>query len=259
MPHTWNPKNELNPKWKGEIISKEKLSDLYLNKMLSIKKISDMVKISRRPITTRLKLYGIPTRSFKEALKLRELKGIPHPNTRKQLTKETEELFKSGSPITHLAKKFNICSQTLRNLLREKGYDTSKNIMNTDRRPEAFFSKELNHYIRSGWEEQICKILKENNISYEYEPLTFHLSGHKYIPDIKIGSFIIEIKGLRKDDDSIKKFLEASFKYPEYKFLLLSRKKELENMDFIGKFSIWNGQHTDKKEVERFLNEIHKD
>lgn len=65
--------------------------------------------------------------------------------------------------------------------------------------PKKEFVMELNHIVRSDWEKRVCIKLKQNNISYEYEPECFELiidnDKYTYTPDIKIKNVYLEIKG----------------------------------------------------------------
>lgn len=93
--------------------------------------------------------------------------------------------------------------------------------------------KDLEHYVRSRWEANICRLLKYVNIYYEFEPDTFKLSDkhdrYTYTPDIKIAKHIyIEVKGWETPKAKIKKKLMAEqhpyvqiiyITEPEYKYI----------------------------------------
>lgn len=60
--------------------------------------------------------------------------------------------------------------------------------------------KDIGHYVRSRWEANIARILKQLGIKYQYELEHFKLikpddSYITYTPDFKIGSQYIEVKG----------------------------------------------------------------
>ena len=55
--------------------------------------------------------------------------------------------------------------------------------------------KDIDHYCRSTWEANYCRILKYLGIEYTHEPQTFELPESSYTPDIRIGNKLIEIKG----------------------------------------------------------------
>ena len=58
--------------------------------------------------------------------------------------------------------------------------------------------KDLGHYVRSGWEANICRLLKYLDKSYAYEPSTFHFGEINYTPDLLVGEAYYEIKGHAK-------------------------------------------------------------
>jgi hypothetical protein len=55
------------------------------------------------------------------------------------------------------------------------------------RYPKLYFVNELNHKVRSSWEEKICKYLLTANINYKYEEDTFkvYLENNIYALSIK--------------------------------------------------------------------------
>lgn len=66
-----------------------------------------------------------------------------------------------------------------------------------DSLPNVEFPEELDHLVRSSWEEEMGNLLKDNGFEYEYEPFHIKYGGGKtYIPDFVIsGSIIVEVKG----------------------------------------------------------------
>jgi hypothetical protein len=61
---------------------------------------------------------------------------------------------------------------------------------------------DLNLFTRSGWEANVCRYLKHQQMEYQYEPTTFFFSGVKkgtviYTPDLYVPSLDawIEVKG----------------------------------------------------------------
>jgi len=66
--------------------------------------------------------------------------------------------------------------------------------------PKPYYVGELDHSVRSSWEEEVCKTLARNKVCYEYEPERIRLVvGGKsltYTPDIKLqNGCYIEVKG----------------------------------------------------------------
>lgn len=77
--------------------------------------------------------------------------------------------------------------------------------------PKPIYDDRLNHFVRSKWELNVCLLLKQNNIGYDYEPEFFKLGDCSYTPDIKIDdNTYIEVKGPLYDWqlDKMKKFIE---------------------------------------------------
>ena len=97
--------------------------------------------------------------------------------------------------------------------------------------PKYKFSKELNHPIRSSWEEAVCKKFKDSNIRYEYEPETFTLLVDNkectYTPDTKVGDIYYEIKGPIFDWQIVKmkKFTET------HNLIIITRKKQFHKLE----------------------------
>jgi hypothetical protein len=87
------------------------------------------------------------------------------------------------------------------------------------------YNVDLGHYIRSGWEEDVCKFLKDSKILYRYEATKFFLGrnrGHSWTPDIEFNpQLYLEIKGyLTKEANwQIPRFLQE---HPDKTLILLS-------------------------------------
>jgi len=107
--------------------------------------------------------------------------------------------------------------------------------------------EDIGHYVRSRWEANICRILKENNVIYEYEPDVFHLikedgSTISYIPDIKISSnYYVEVKGWETEKSKIKTKLMREqnpdifilrIEEKEYKYLLKTFSSKIDKWEF---------------------------
>ena len=63
------------------------------------------------------------------------------------------------------------------------------------------YRKDLKHYVRSGWEANICRLLKFFGKEYKYEPETFCFNNVYYTPDLLVGDTYYEIKGHAKSRD----------------------------------------------------------
>lgn len=184
---------EKNPIWK-DIISKEKLEDLYLNKKLSLIQIAKMKNCYHQSLMLRMKLWNIPIRSFKEQVKL----GI---------------------------------QQNIKNRYYPKG---SKNGMyGKISYPKLRFVPELNHSVRSLWEEIVARKLKQCDIKYSYETVKFKVNNgnNTYTPDFITGNILIEVKGPLFEYQR-QKMLETRRKYPDFKLIVVTQDRNLKNYNF---------------------------
>lgn len=85
--------------------------------------------------------------------------------------------------------------------------------------PTPYTVDELSHEVRSSWEEDIGKLLTENDIDYKYEP-EFKLSEASYYPDFVTETSAIEVKGFASDRSVTKaeQFLEE---YPSFTYVVI--------------------------------------
>lgn len=87
--------------------------------------------------------------------------------------------------------------------------------------------EELDHVVRSSWEEKIAILLKNYNIPYRYEGESFEIEiGENtkiYTPDfiLKECDIIIEPHNFF-DEGSIRKYASFNEQYPQYTFVILS-------------------------------------
>lgn len=88
------------------------------------------------------------------------------------------------------------CSEECEHTLR-----THTKVENGTLYPSRRYDPELDHVVRSNWESVIGKLLKENSITYDYEPFMLSKDGLRYIPDFKVGNVIIEVKGRGSNND----------------------------------------------------------
>jgi replication factor C small subunit len=73
------------------------------------------------------------------------------------------------------------------------------------------YSDELGHLVRSDWEYEVAKALRDEDVDYEYEP-TFELSDSVYHPDFRVGDTIIEVKGVAElwgQTEKVEEFLDT--------------------------------------------------
>jgi hypothetical protein len=69
------------------------------------------------------------------------------------------------------------------------------------------FKEDIGHYVRSSYEHTFAKMLQENSIEYEYEPVRFDLIVDSvrtgYTPDFKIKNQYYEIKNPHNVNDPV--------------------------------------------------------
>jgi replication factor C small subunit len=73
------------------------------------------------------------------------------------------------------------------------------------------YSDEFGHLVRSDWEYEVAKALRDEDVDYEYEP-TFELSDSVYHPDFRVGDTIIEVKGVAElwgQTEKVEEFLDT--------------------------------------------------
>ena len=254
------PKFDLNPKWKGQIISELELRKLYIEDHIGIRAISEKLGINYKSVKARLAFYGIPIRSYLEAIKFRTYPN-GHPTRRKASADDIINLIHSGFTKNEISSRLNICDKSVYDILKKAGCykDLSpmiklnavkKNVM-----PHGYFSKELGHWVRSTWEEIVENILRENSIKYDYEPFFLPLSKSLYLPDYKIGSIILEVKGYPHGLDTL---IEAINTYPEYKFWIIHQVNRIqETVDACEKAYPLFGHH--EEIVEEVKDRLIKD
>lgn len=93
------------------------------------------------------------------------------------------------------------------------------------RYPKLIFYPELGYKVRSSWELEIGKFLKQNSIQHAYEVQRFiiNLDGHKvsYTPDFILSpTMIIEVKGMMYEAGFLK-FIGFLEQYPEITTILI--------------------------------------
>lgn len=77
------------------------------------------------------------------------------------------------------------------------------------------YREDLGHYVRSSWEANVARWLKNNGYNYQYEPKTFMFDGFTYTPDFYVPSTKkwIEVKGWWGGDDrkKVDAFIAAGY------------------------------------------------
>lgn len=91
--------------------------------------------------------------------------------------------------------------------------------------PKPFFVDKLGHSVRSQYEKEIGLLLKQNGISYEYEPKAFRFDGTSYRPDFIVNdNIIIEAKGYFSENQK-QRYREFHKLYPEFFFIIVGPRK----------------------------------
>ena len=103
---------------------------------------------------------------------------------------------------------------------------------------------DLGHFVRSSWEANFARILKYNNIKYEFESERFEIIDENqneltYTPDFKVGDKYYEIKGFWYDD-ARHKFILFCQQYPEIQIEIIDSVKYQElKIQYKSKIKEW--------------------
>ncbi|MBU1082654.1 MAG: hypothetical protein KKB59_19370 [Spirochaetes bacterium] len=150
----------------------------------------------------------------------------------KKHTKKTRlKMSKNSNRISHMLGKHHTKKAKEKMSIAMSGKNNPS--YGIPRYPKVVFNKFLNHNIRSSWEQEVCIILKENDIDYLYEPRYFKVdNGHTYTPDIKINdNKYIEIKG-PLFDFQVNKMNKFKIKYPYIKLICITNKSNFKKLLF---------------------------
>lgn len=104
---------------------------------------------------------------------------------------------------------------------------------NSYRGSQNEFIEELGHVVRSSWEEEVARMLVDNNIDYEYESKTFEYDEFTYTPDFFIGNFVIEVKGFVDPRSMGQASMFMKVNSPEYNYIVISDSDEMDCDEFI--------------------------
>lgn len=98
-----------------------------------------------------------------------------------------EQYENQKKTIQEIASNLKVGNTTVRDWLRRHEIDTRSSIMN----PEH-----TTHIVRSEWELEVCNILIDMGIDYDYESLGIkYCNGDTYYPDFVTDGYVIEVKG----------------------------------------------------------------
>lgn len=114
--------------------------------------------------------------------------------------------------------------------------------------PKPYFVEDLDHLVRSSWEEEIGMMLKDNGIEYEYESdmfeVTYDGTKHHYHPDFIISNGnkkVVVEPHCYFNDISLEKFNSFNLKYPDILFVVLSGSKPDDEICDV--FINWENRH----------------
>jgi len=129
-----------------------------------------------------------------------------------------------------------------RDVVERSSFTATKTMLDTDalifqNRGYYGFRRDVGHFVRSTIEANFCRMLKLNNIHYEYEKEIFKLNDkdfHAYIPDIKLldnfeywklGTYI-ELKQTI-GDESLRKINVFKLCYPDKIINVLEQRSDI--------------------------------
>ncbi|MGA2874779.1 MAG: NUMOD3 domain-containing DNA-binding protein [Nitrososphaerales archaeon] len=116
-----------------------------------------------------------------------------------------------------------------RNSIRNRG-EGNPMYGRTPNYPKRRFVQEIEQFVRSTWEEAVCRYLQANKISYQYEKIRYYgtVNGRNvsWLPDLIIEDCVVEIKGALYDWQ-IEKY-DAIIKANELKVIIITSKRYFE-------------------------------
>jgi len=140
-----------------------------------------------------------------------------------------------GTKFTSNNKKDKYCSEEC--AINAHNNKTNKSII---RHYYSGYYMDIHHYVRSGWEHNIARILQWSQLNYDYECHTFKLSnGTTYTPDFYIyaDNTFYEVKGEMRTN-TLTKYNMFKEEYPEKKLIIIDGKiyqdllEQYTNIDF---------------------------
>ena len=190
----------IKPRTKRKLwLTKKELYELYHNQNLSITQIAKTHQVNHVTIWENLKRLEIPIKPRGWGIK-----GSNNPKFGKG-----EQIEGSRNPFW--GKKHSL--ESIQKIIKNR-----TEIVGT-------FVPEVQHYVRSTWEEQVAKWLKSKHFTYHYEPRVFNTSAGYYRPDFYLPdkNLYIEVKG-RWYPKAKEKFLHFWQRHPN---VLLLHKREI--------------------------------
>ena len=116
----------------------------------------------------------------------------------------------------------------MKNMIEKRTKTIQQNIENGKSNIHGYYSgyyEDIHHYVRSGWEHNIARILQYNKLNYDYEPQIFTLStGQLYMPDFYVyaDNTYYEIKGEWKNN-ALEKLQLFKQEYPNINIIIIEK------------------------------------
>jgi hypothetical protein len=83
------------------------------------------------------------------------------------------------------------------------------------------YREDLGHFVRSGWEANVARILRYKGVRYKYEAVTFRCGDLNYTPDFQITATLFwEVKGWHDQKSDVKLAAMAQH-YPNIRIHLI--------------------------------------
>jgi transposase len=159
----------------------EWLREQYKNQRKSTVDIADELEVDSNSVRRWIDKHGIEARSRLESLSDGDNKKLRDGDWLR------EQYENQQKTIQEIASNLKVGSTTVRDWLRRHGIERRSSIMS----PEH-----TTHIVRSEWELQVCDILIDMGIDYDYESLGIkYRNGDTYYPDFVTDEYVIEVKG----------------------------------------------------------------
>jgi IS30 family transposase len=159
----------------------EWLREQYINQERSTVDIADEIEVAGSSVRRWMNKHGIEVHSESERQSDGDVKKLKDEEWLREQYRNKER------SIYEIADKLNVSNSTVFCWLRRHEISTRSSIIN----PEH-----TKHIVRSEWELEICNILIEEGVNYNYESLEIeYCEGSTYVPDFVTNEYVIEIKG----------------------------------------------------------------
>ena len=184
----------------------------------SIQDIANVLNVAYASLQRYMKKNNVITRTLKDAKKISKKTCVGLQTWRKHFGSWNKGLTKADERV-----RINIERSTATQLKNGKNKGANNPMYGKLPKFHSGFRSDLNHFVRSSWEANFCRILNYLNIRYEYEKYCFKLlDGRTYTPDFFIPSknVFYEIKGYANND----KHLKFKEQYLDKKIIIVNEK-----------------------------------